>query len=163
MCWAQQHAVREVLGVGGCDEDDRYQTLDTLAQRQDDVEQALYRRYVHRQGRQPVVCLYDVTSSSLEGEQNALGASGDNRDGKQGKRQMVVGLLTDAAGEPFAVRVVDGNTADPSPVPTPMAILKQRFHVAEVVFVGDRGVVKAKGKAMLVEERLRYITALTEP
>ena len=104
-----------------------------------------------------------MTSSYLEGAQNALGAYGDNRDGKKGKRHIVVGLLTDEAGEPFAVRVFEGNTADPSTVSTPIAILKQRFHVAEVVFVGDRGLVKAKGKAMLAAERLRYITALTEP
>ncbi len=160
--WAQQHAVREVLGVGAFDEDDLYRTLDAVAQRQDHIEQALYRRYVHRQGRTPVVFLYDVTSSYLEGEKNELGAYGYNRDGKKGKRQIVVGLLTDEAGEPFAVRVFEGNTADPSTVSTPIAILKQRFHVAEVVFVGDRGMVKAKGKAMLAAERLRYITALTE-
>jgi len=161
--WAQQHAVREVLGVGGFDEDDLYRTLDAVAQRQEQVEQALYQRYVHRQGHKPVVFLYDVTSSYLEGEKNELGAYGYNRDGKKGKRQIVVGLLTDKAGEPFAVRVFEGNTADPSTVSTPIAILKQRFHVAEVVFVGDRGMVKAKGKAMLAAERLRYITALTEP
>jgi transposase len=161
--WAQQHAVREVLGVGGFDEDDLSRTLDAVAQRQEQVEQALYQRYVHRQGRKPVVFLYDVTSRYLEGEQNELGAYGSNRDGKKGKCQIVVGLLTDAAGEPFAVRVFAGNTAAPSTVSTPMAILKQRFHVAEVVFVGDRGMVKAKGKATLAAERLRYITALTEP
>ena len=161
--WAQQHAVREVLGVGSFDEDDLYHTLDAVAQRQDHIEQALYRRYVQRQGRKPVVFLYDVTSSYLEGAQNALGAYGYNRDGKKGKRQIVVGLLTDEAGEPFAVRVFEGNTADPSTVSTPIAILKQRFHVEEVVFVGDRGMVKAKGKATLAAERLRYITALTEP
>jgi transposase len=160
--WAQQHAVREVLGVSRFDEDDLYRTLDAVAQRQDQVEQALYQRYVHHQGRQPVVFLYDVTSSYLEGEQNELGAYGSNRDGKKGKRQIVVGLLTDEAGEPFAVRVFEGNTADPSTVSTPIAILKQRFHVAEVVFVGDRGMVKAKGKATLAAERFRYITALTE-
>jgi transposase len=160
--WAQQHAVREVLGVSRFDEDDLYRTLDAVAQRQDQVEQALYQRYVHHQGRQPVVFLYDVTSSYLEGEQNELGAYGYNRDGKKGKRQIVVGLLTDEAGEPFAVRVFEGNTADPSTVSTPIAILKQRFHVAEVVFVGDRGMVKAKGKATLAAERFRYITALTE-
>src|SRR3989442_8423195 len=28
--WAQQHAVREVLGVGGFDEDDLYRTLDAV-------------------------------------------------------------------------------------------------------------------------------------
>jgi len=145
--WAQQQAVGEVLGVGGFDEDDRSRTLETVAQRQDHVAQALSRRSVHRQGRTPVGCLYAVTSSSLAGEQHDLGAYGSHRDGKKGKRHMVVGWLTDEAGAPFAVRVCAGHMADPSTVPTPMAILKPRLHVAEVVFVGARGRVQAKGKA----------------
>lgn len=74
-----------------------------------------------------------------------------------------MGLLTDEAGEPCAVRVFAGNTADPRTVSTPIAILKQRLHVEEVGFVGDRGMVQAKGKAPLAAERRRYITALTEP
>src|SRR5215831_7253280 len=86
--WAQQHAVREVLGVGSFAEDALYHTLDAVAP---------------RQGRKLVVFLYDVTSSDLEGAPNALGASGSNRDGTKGKRQMVVGLLSDEAGEPLAV------------------------------------------------------------
>jgi transposase len=161
--WAQQHAVSEVLGLSAFDEDDLYATLDTLAQRQERLEQQLYRRYVARRGSKPVLFLYDVTSSYLEGEQNELGAYGYNRDGKRGKQQIVIGLLTDETGEPLAVRVFEGNTADPTTVPTQIAILKQRFAVEEVVFVGDGGMVKAKGKAALTAERIRYITALSEP
>jgi transposase len=161
--WAQQHAVSEVLGLSPFDEDDLYATLDALAQRQERLEQRLYRRYVARRGSKPLLFLYDVTSSYLEGEQNALGAYGYNRDGKRGKLQIVVGLLTDETGEPLAVRVFEGNTADPTTVPTQITILKQRFAVEEVVFVGDGGMVKAKGKAALTAERIRYITALSEP
>jgi transposase len=161
--WAQQHAVSEVLGLSAFDEDDLYATLDALAQRQERLEQRLYRRYVDRRGSKPVLFLYDVTSSYLEGEQNELGAYGYNRDGKRGKQQIVIGLLTDDTGEPLAVRVFEGNTADPTTVPTQIAILKQRFAVDEVVFVGDGGRVKAKGKAALTAERIRYITALSEP
>ena len=161
--WAHQHAVPEVLGLSAFDEDDLYATLDVLAQRQDRLEPQLYRRYVDRRGSKPILFLYDVTSSYLEGEQNALGAYGDNRDGKRGKQQIVIGLLTDEAGEPLAVRVFEGNTADPTTVPTQITILKQRFAVEEVVFVGDGGMVKAKGKAALTAERIRYLTALSEP
>jgi len=57
--------------------------------------------------------LYDVTSSYLEGEHSALGEFGYNRDGKKGKLQIVIGLLADPSGEPLAVRVFSGNTADP--------------------------------------------------
>jgi transposase len=161
--WGQQHAVSEVLELSAFDEDDLYATLDVLAQRQNRLEQQLYRRYVDRRGSQPVLFLYDVTSSYLEGEQNALAAYGYNRDGKRGKLQIVVGLLTDEAGEPLAIRVFEGNTADPTTVPTQITILKERFGVEEVVFVGDGGMVKAKGKAALTAERIRYITALSDP
>jgi len=53
-----------------------------------------------------------VTSSYLEGDCNALAAWGYNRDRKQGKKQVVVGLLTDSQGEPVSVQVYRGNTSD---------------------------------------------------
>src|SRR5215475_276736 len=161
--WAQQHAVSEVLGLSGFDEDDLYATLEELTQRQERLEQRLYRRYVDRRGSPPVLLLYDVTSSYLEGEQNELATYGYNRDGKRGKKQIVIGLLTDEAGEPLAVRVFEGNTADPMTVPTQITLLTQRFGIAEVVFVGDGGMVRSKGKAALTAERIHYLTALTEP
>ena len=161
--WATQHAVSEVWGVGRFDEDDLYATLDALAQRQERLEQRLYRLYVERRGSPPVLFLYDVTRSYREGEQNELAAYGYNRDGNRGKQQIVLGLLTDETGEPLAVRVFEGNTADPTTVPTQITLLKERFHVDEVVFVGDGGLGKAKGKAALTAEHIRYITALSDP
>ena len=40
--------------------------------------------------------LYDITPSYVEGEHCPLAAFGYNRDGKKGKIQIVIGLLTDA-------------------------------------------------------------------
>ena len=57
--------------------------------------------------------LYDVTSVYFEGQHNELAEFGYNRDGKKGKKQMVVGLLTDAQGEPLTIQLYPGNTADP--------------------------------------------------
>jgi transposase len=161
--WATQHAVGEVWGLSSFDEDDLDATLDTLAERQERLEQRLYQRDVQRRGSKPLLLLYDVTSSYFAGDQNERAAYGYNRDGKRGKQQSVLGLLTDATGEPLAVRVFAGNTADPTTVPTQIAILKHRFAVEEVVFVGDGGMVKAKGKAALTAARIRYLTALSAP
>src|SRR6058998_1312318 len=74
--WAAHHAVAETLGLKRFDEDDLYAALDRLAEEQEDIEDALYRRIVRQQGGSPTVVLYDVTSSSLEGEQNELAACG---------------------------------------------------------------------------------------
>jgi transposase len=162
--WAQDHAVSEVLGLASFDEDDLYTALDDLCARQEKIERVLYHQYQRRRGHQPPrLFLYDVTSSYLEGECNQLGAFGYGRDGKKGKLQIVIGLLTDAAGEPLAVRVFEGNRSDPTTVAEQIKIVKEQFEVEELVFVGDRGMVKSKGKQALEQANLRYITALTDP
>jgi YD repeat-containing protein len=93
--------VAEVLGLNAFDEEDLYSALDDLAARQTRIEKALWRSYLARCRTPPVLFLYDVTSTYLEGEHNALGEFGYNRDGKRGKLQIVMGLLTDPSGEPW--------------------------------------------------------------
>ena len=161
--WAEDHAVSEVLGLDAFDEDDLYVALDDLSARQEKIEQKLFQSYLRKKGAPPRLFLYDVTSSYLEGEKNALGAYGHDRDGKKGKLQIVIGLLTDAEGEPLAVRVFKGNTADPTTVAEQIKIVREKFLVEELVFVGDRGMVKSKGIQALQDANLRYITALTDP
>ena len=92
---AQTHAACDVLGIRrGFDENDLYDNLTWLGQHQEQIEQRLFaaRRAQHT----PTLFVYDVTSSYPEGEDNALGAYGYNRDGKTGKKQIVIGLLCSA-------------------------------------------------------------------
>ncbi len=161
--WADNHAVAETLGLGRFDEDDLYAALEALAPRQAQIEDTLYRVLRRQTGPSPTVVLYDVTSSYLEGACNELAAFGYSRDKKPGKAQIVIGLMTMADGEPIAVQVFDGNTSDPLTVPAQVEKLRTRFGITEVVFVGDRGMVKTKGKAALATAGYKYITALTTP
>jgi transposase len=161
--WARDHAVAEVLGLPSFDEDDLYAALDDLCARQARIETALYQHYRKSHPEPPSLFLYDVTSAYMEGEHNALAEFGYNRDGKRGKLQIVIGLLTDQEGEPLAVRVFAGNTNDPMTVADQIAVLRQQFGVGELVLVGDRGMIKSKGKQALHDDGLRYISALTDP
>jgi len=161
--WAREHAVQAVLGLSPFDEEDLYEALDWAAAQQEVIEQRLYRDYVKRSGQTPALVLYDVTSAYLEGAHNELGEYGYNRDGKQGKKQIVIGLLTAADGEPLSVEVFKGSTGDPATVGAQVEKLAGRFKVKEVIFVGDRGMIKAKGKAQLDQAHFRYISALTNP
>jgi len=70
--WTQDQAVEEILAVGRFDEDDLYAALEELARLQTEIESRLYRHYMKRRGQAPVLFLYDVTSSYLEGEHNEL-------------------------------------------------------------------------------------------
>jgi hypothetical protein len=158
---SEDHAVREVLQVGGFDEDDLYAALGYLEEHQSAIETALASRGSVPPQRS--VFLYDVTSVYFEGQHHELGQFGYNRDGKRGKRQMVAGLLTDGQGEPLSIQLYPGNTNDPPTFLDAVAKLKVRFGAEEVALVGDRGMIKALGKAALGEAKFRYVTALTEP
>jgi Transposase DDE domain len=161
--WAANHAVAETLGLGHFDEDDLDAALDALAPRQAQIEDTLYRVSRRQTGQSPTVVLYDVTSSYFEGACNELAAFGYNRDKQTGKAQIVIGLMTTGHGEPLAVHVFDGNTSDPLTVPAQVETLRTRFGIMEVVFVGDRGMIKRKGKTVLATAGYKYITALTTP
>ena len=160
--WARDHALKAVLGLERFDEDDLYEALDWVAGEQAAIEQRLYQDYVRRVGEPPALVLYDVTSAYLEGEHNELGEYGYNRDGKKGKKQIVIGLLTAHDGEPLSVEVFCGNTADPQTFGAHIDKLAERFQV-KVVLVGDRGMIKAKGKDALKHAHFKYISALTNP
>ena len=161
--WAQNHAVTEILGLRSFDENDLYATLDWLCREQERIEDTLFRDYVKKQGAPPALVLYDVTSSYLEGTCNELAAFGYDRDHKYGKMQIVIGLLTGPDGEPLSVKVYEGQTSDVDTVHDPLETIKNRFGIEEVVFVGDRGMVKTKGKLSIRECGFKYITALTDP
>ena len=150
----------EVLGLGGCDEDDLYAAMDWLAARQDHIEDALAAR--HLAGG--TLVLYDVSSAAFEGRTCPLGAIGHPKDGVRGRLQIVYGLLTSKEGIPVAIEVFAGNTGDPATVAAQVAKVKDRFALTRVVLVGDRGMLTA---ARLREDvgpaGLDWITALRAP
>lgn len=160
---AQRHAVCDIVNLENFNEDDLYQAMDWLAQRQNDIEQKLFNHRYQNQSQPPVLYLYDVTSSYLEGEHNELAEYGYNRDGKKGKKQIVIGLMTDEQGWPITVEVFAGNTQDPNTVKRQIDKLAQRFGVKNVTFVGDRGMIKSLQINDLNAADFHYITAITKP
>ena len=160
---AGAHAACDVLNLEPFDEDDLYANLDWLAENQAAIEDRLFRRR-HPDGKAQLF-LYDVTSSYLEGSENELAAFGYNRDGKKGKRQIVIGLLCDEEGCPLSVEVFPGNTADTSTFASQVRKVARRFGGGAVTFVGDRGMIKGPQIESLAnqEGEFHYITAITKP
>jgi hypothetical protein len=159
---AQVHAACDVLGIRrGFDENDLYENLSWLCQHQEQIERRLFA--ARRAKRKPELFLYDVTSSYLEGEDNAFGAYGYNRDGKKGKKQIVIGLLCDEEGAPVSTEVFRGNTQDPLTFGAQVRKASQRFGCQRVTFVGDRGMIKSGQIEELAKAGFHYITAITKP
>jgi len=158
---AQGHAACDVVGIRrGFDENDLYANLGWLSEQQEKIEERLFAR---RPGRKPELFLYDVTSSYLEGQANALGAYGYNRDGKRSKKQIVIGLLCDQEGEPVSTEVFRGNTQDPATFASQVKKASERFGCERVTFVGDRGMIKSGQVQDLARVGFHYITAITKP
>jgi transposase len=163
--WAKNQALWEVLGLCQSgkidfDEDDLYAVLDEVAEKRHRIELELFKVRNKACSR---LFLYDVTSSYLEGTCNELSAWGFNRDGKKGKKQIVIGLLADKDGDPVAVDVFKGNTSDPKTVVEQIKKLSERFGVTDVVFVGDRGMLKRIPLDAVQAAHFSYITAITKP
>jgi len=145
----------------GFSEDDLYTNLAWLTKNQREIEKKLFK---HRHGEGVVnFFLYDVTSSYLEGQENELGNYGYNRDGKKGKRQIVIGLLCDERGIPVATEVFTGNTGDTKTFASQIKKVAEDFGCKEVTFIGDKGMIKSQQIKDLEEKNFRYITTITKP
>ncbi len=129
------------LGVAEASTDDIYAAMDWLQHRQDAIEAELARRHLGPQANPSKMALFDLSSSWLEGRCCPLAARGYSRDGKKGRLQIEYGLLTDPAGRPVAVRVFPGNTGDPAAFTAIADVVRDKFALAQMVMVGDRGMI----------------------
>ena len=118
---------------------------------------------LRRGDRKPTLFLYDVTSSSLEGQGNAFAACGSHRDGTTGKPPVVIGLLCDEEGTPVSVDVWAGHTPERTTVAAHITQVARRFDCVCVTFVGDRGMITGPQIAALVRAGFHDIPAITKP
>jgi transposase len=130
--------LREELGLGAdLDEDDLYEAMHWLWERQPKIEERLAKIHLH----EGCVVLYDASASYYEGNHCSLAEFGKNSDGKKGKKQIKYGVLATAEGCPVAVEVYPGNTGDPATVADQLRKLRQRFGLKKAIVVGDRGML----------------------
>jgi hypothetical protein len=159
---AQVHAGGDILGLReGFNEDDLYDNLGWLAKNQSQIEERLFTQRLA--GEKPELFLYDVTSSYFEGECNELAERGFNRDKKDGKKQVVLGLLCDEVGDPVSIEVYRGNTLDFKTFEGQIKKVADKFDCQRVTLVGDRGMIKSGQITALGEAQFNYITAITKP
>ena len=148
------------LGIEGATEDELYDALDWLHERQPAIERALARRHLTPGG----LVLLDVSSTWFEGRCCPLAAHGYSRDHRPDRPQVVFGLLTDGEGCPVAVEAFSGNTADPATLEAQLDKLRDTFGLSELVLVGDRGMLTSARIERLREiGGIGWVSALRAP
>jgi hypothetical protein len=157
---AASHGACSVLVLEAFCEHDLYANLAWLAEHQERIERELFRR--SQKNTPSELLLYDVTSSYLEGMENVLAAFGYNRDKKEGKKQIVIGLLCAVDGDPVAMRVISGNTSDKTTVAEQIRTVAQSFGVRQITLVGDKGMFKSPQAQELTDAGFHYITSLSK-
>ena len=159
------------LGVTGAATDEVYAAMDWLLGRQDAIERTLAAKHLGPDVNPLRIALFDLTSSWVTGRCCELAARGYSRDGKKGCEQIEYGILTDPAGRPVAVRVFEGNTADPDAFTDIVTVIRDGFGLENLVLVGDRGMITSARIGALRELNddpdtatdLGWITALRAP
>ena len=159
----RESGICKLLGLDVSDRTvtDLYGSLGQLPVHQPKIGKKWFR---YHKGSQRRIYLYDITSSYFEGDKNELAAYGYNRDGKKGKKQLCVGLLTTEDGFPLRIQAFKGNTPDSVTVADQILDLKREFGVEQIVFVGDRGMrilFNMEDNAELAGEDIDFITGLT--
>jgi hypothetical protein len=168
LAWWDDVTLGADLGVAGASTDDIYAAMDWLEDRQDAIEAELASRHLAPEANPSRMALFDLSSSWLEGTRCPLAARGYSRDGKKGRLQIEYGLLTDPAGRPVAVRVLPG---DPAAFTQIVTVLRDKFGLAQMVMVGDRGMITSARIAALNQREdgtarpdpYGWITALRAP
>ena len=171
LAWWDDTTLGADLGVADAPADDIYAAMDWLGGQQDSIEAQLAARHLAPEANPSRMALFDLTSAWMEGRQCPLSARGYSRDGKKGRLQIEYGLLTDPDGRPVAVRVFPGNTGDPSAFTEIVTVVRNKFGLAGMVMVGDRGMITSARIAALNQKEdgtprpdpYGWITALRAP
>jgi len=103
---------------------------------------------------------FDTTSIYFEGEGGqSIGRYGHSKDHRGDCKQMVVAVVLDGRGRPICCELWPGNTTDVKTLLPVIDRLKQRFHIASICIVADRGMIAARTIAELqaAHRDTRYI------
>jgi hypothetical protein len=171
LTWWADTTLGADLGAAAASPGRIYAAMDWLEHQQDAIEARLAARHLAPEPNPSRMALFDLSSSWLEGRCCPLAARGYSRDGRKGTLQIEYGLLTDPAGRPVAVRVFPGNTGDPGAFTEIVTVVRDKFGLAKMVMVGDRGMITSARIQALNQmedgtqrpDAYEWITALRAP
>jgi transposase len=139
-----------------------FRELDEIEDRKTDIENYLYKTLLERDGASMKIIFYDLTDSYFEGKHCELASPGRTKNNGFQKKRIVLSLLVNSKGYPFAWDVIEDYTADVSTIKNLSTQWKNQFNFSDrkIILVFDRGMVSDDNLIHLEDEKYVYITAL---
>lgn len=139
-----------------------FRELDLIEDRKEDIERYLYKALKKRDEDNMHIVFYDLTDSYFEGRKCELASAGRTKSNGFRKKRVVLSLLVNSRGYPFAWDILEDYTADVETIKDLSTQWKTEFKFGdnEIVLVFDRGMVSDENLKHLELEKYKYITAL---
>ena len=139
-----QSALGDLLGTGFAvaEKDRLYRCLDRILKHKAALFEHLRQRWQELFQARFDVLLYDLTSTYIEGEGEAIPKAqhGYSRDHRFDCRQVVIALVVTPEGFPLAYEVMEGNTSDRTTLRGFLAKIEAQYGRARRVWLMDRGI-----------------------
>jgi hypothetical protein len=109
------------------------------------------------------VVLFDTTSLYFHGAGGtSLGRHGKSKDHRPDLRQVVVGVVLDGEGRPICSETWPGNATDAKALMPVVDRLRERFGIARMCVVADRGMISEETILELEKRGIEYILGARE-
>ena len=139
-----------------------FRELDEIDDRKPDIEKYLYEVLKELDEKSLRIVFYDLTDSYFEGRKCKLAKPGRTKSNGFRKKKIVLALLVNSKGYPFAWDIIEDYTADVETIKG-LSIkwkIKFKFGDHEIILVFDRGMVSDDNLKHLDDQKQPYITAL---
>jgi transposase len=162
--WFNKTALDRILRIDGqhINKSRIFRELDIIEDRKEDIERYLYKALKKRDEDSMHIVFYDLTDSYFEGRKCELASAGRTKSNGFRKKRVVLSLLVNSRGYPFAWDILEDYTADVETIKGLSVQWKTEFKFVdnEIVLVFDRGMVSDENLKHLELEKYKYITAL---
>jgi transposase len=162
--WFNKTALDRILHINGqhINKSRIFRELDLIEDKKEDIERYLYKTLKKQDEDSMQIVFYDLTDSYFEGRKCELASAGRTKSNGFRKKRVVLSLLVNSRGYPFAWDILEDYTAD---VKTINGLSNQwktefKFGDNEIVLVFDRGMVSDENLKHLELEKYKYITVL---
>jgi transposase len=139
-----------------------FRELDCIEDKKNDIENYLYSTLKERDADSLRFVFYDLTDSYFEGRNCELATPGRTKSNGFQKKRVVLSLLVNSNGYPFAWDILEDYTADVSTIKNLSTQWKTQFNFGEneIILVFDRGMVSDENLKHLELNKYIYITAM---